>query len=97
MALSAYDLASTGVESSSARLKLSFENRFRTGVRDLGLKSRLRTKDQYWTTVLCRSALARLVMLSHAKERKSIIGRSSLTDSGIMPISGVPPDMDFRE
>ena len=63
----------------------------------MGYQSRLRTQVQNWTTVLYRSGVARLVVPSHAKERKSMTGRSSLEDSGITPFSGVPPDLDLRD
>ncbi len=36
-------------------------------------------------------------MPSHTKERKSMTGRSSLKDSGITLVSGVPPDLDLRD
>ena len=63
----------------------------------MGYQSRLRTQVQNWTTVLSRSGLIwRLLVPSHAKERKSMTGRSSLEYSGITPFSGVPLDLDLR-
>ncbi len=59
-------------------------------------KNRLISQVQIWKERLSRYGLAGLVVPSHAKERKSMTGHSSLEGSGITPISGVPPDLDLR-
>ncbi len=79
------------------RYQIKIWTKFRSDLEFGDLGYRLRTQFQNWTAVLQRCGLARLVAPSHAKERKSMTGRSSLEDSGITPIFGVPPDLDLRD